>query len=302
MRILVVLIPAVLLLAANAWVLQDLTDISADTTRTRSEDTSAASPEGRPLVRIGVISRFAPNIIYTGYQPVMDYLNRHGTHRYELRISTSYRDAVDRLRRREVEASFLGAWLYGHLDPDTDLVPLAAPLNAEGRSAFRAVLVAGPESDLTSLGQMRGRSLALPSAWSWSGNWLRTAALPRLGLAMADLDSVHYFDHHQTVAWQVLRGNFDAGVVKESVAAAFVSEGLRAVARSREIPGPPLVVRADGPPAVQAEILRLLLALDRSDPADRAVLDSWTPEFSHGFVAVDRDQYRGAVWREGSPE
>lgn len=298
-RILVVLVLAAPLLLANRCVLQDLTDITDRAQLPAARTTDADSLARCPTVRIGVISRFAPNLIYAGYQPVMDYLNREGTHHYELRISTSYQDAVDRLRRRDVEASFLGAWIYGHLGTDTDLVPIAAPLNAEGRSAFHAVLVTGPDSDLETLDQLRGRSVALPSDRSWSGNWLRTNALPQHGLTLADLDSVHHFDHHQTVVWQVLRGNFDAGVVKESVAAAFASEGLRAVARSADIPGPPLVAHREGPPAALAEIRRLLLTLDRDDPRDRSVLDSWTPEFSHGFVAVSRSQYLDAVWQEG---
>jgi phosphonate transport system substrate-binding protein len=249
-------------------------------------------------VRIGVVSRFAPNVTYTGYQPIMDYLNRAGTRHYELQLSTSYQDAVDRLREGRVDASFLGAWIYGHLAPDEDLPPIAAPLNAEGSSHFKAVLVARASSDLTAVSQLRGLRVALPSRQSWSGNWLQTNGLKDAGLTVADLDSVHHFDHHQTVVWQVLRRNFDAGVVKESVAAEYASEGLRTVAFSQPIPGPPLVGRPGMDSEVLTEISRLLLRLDPHRPEDKAVLESWTPEFSFGFTAVGRGQYRSAFQGE----
>ena len=113
-----------------------------------------------------------------------------------------------------------------------------------------------------------------------------------VGLTPTDLDTLQHFAHHPTVVWQVLRGDFDAGVVKESVAARFADEGLRRVAMSQAIPGPPLVGRRAADPAVLEEISRLLLALDGMDPDDREVLDSWTPEFSHGFRAVAREDYR----------
>jgi phosphonate transport system substrate-binding protein len=95
----------------------------------------------------------------------------------------------------------------------------------------------------------------------------------------------------------VLRGNFDAGVVKESVAAEYASEGLRAVTRSAAIPGPPLVVHRDTPAAARAEIRDLLLVLDPGHPRDRSLMESWTPEFRYGFLAVERSMYAETVWQ-----
>ena len=43
-----------------------------------SDRDAGEDPDGRPRVRIGSVSRFAPNIIYAGYQPIMDYLNAQG--------------------------------------------------------------------------------------------------------------------------------------------------------------------------------------------------------------------------------
>jgi len=281
----------VILLAVNWIVLQDLVDIGSIEPLPSSPVAGLESGVDRPLVRIGVISRFAPNVIYAGYQPIMDYLNRHGSNQYELMLSTSYQDAVERLRAGEVAASFLGAWIYGHLEAETELEPLVAPLNAAGRSEFHAVLVTEAESSIRTPADLRGKTVALPSPQSWSGNWLHTVGLSRFGLTPADLDSVHHFDHHQTVAWQVLRGRFDAGVVKESVAASFQSEGLRELARSGPIPGPPLAGSRRGPIEVLSEIRALLLALDSNDPADQAELATWSPEFAHGFTAVNRQLY-----------
>ena len=278
------------LLAVNGMVLNDLLGIE------RTPDAAAAagpSPQGA-TIRIGVVSRFAPNIIYAGYQPILDYLNRHGTFHYALRLSRSYQDAVDRLRAGEVAASFLGAWMTSRLDPGGGLVPLLAPLNDEGKSEFHAVLVTSPASGVDRLEHLAHRRVALPSDQSWSGNWLETSGLPRVGLTMADLDSVHHFEHHQTVVWQVLRGNFDAGVVKESVAERYRNEGLVAVARSEAIPGPPLVGNRSSSAEAVDEIVRLLLAVDPASQRGRAVLDTWTPEFSQGFVSVDMDQYKQA--------
>jgi phosphonate transport system substrate-binding protein len=288
-----VLLLAVGLLVANRAVLQDLQDI-------RTEHLPAAKPAAPAdtppvqIIRIGVISRFAPNIIFSGYQPVLDYLNANSNYRFELRLSTSYQDAVDKLQRREVVASFLGSWIFSHLSDPQGLVPLVAPRNAQGESAFHAVLVTRAGSQLGHLSDLAGARVALPSADSWSGNWLQLEGLPSVGLVAADLDSIHHFDHHQTVVWQVLRGHFDAGVVKESVANRYRREGLRRVALAPSIPGSPLVARRDAPREVIETLTRLLLELNADSPDHQALLTNWTPEFAYGFLPVTRADYEEA--------
>jgi phosphonate transport system substrate-binding protein len=273
--------------AASAIVHEGLLDIR----RGEAARAPAASPphgagDDRAVVRIGVVSRFAPNLIYAGYQPLIDYLNAHGRRRYELRPSRDYRDAVERLRRGEVAASFLGAWILRSLGPASGLEPLLGPLNPDGRSRFHDVLIVPRGSDIRGVVDLAGRRVALPSADSWAGNWLQTTALPAAGLDVADLDTIRHFDHHQTVVWRVLHGEFDAGVVKESVAARYGAEGLRVAARSEPIPGPPLVVRAGDRDPALAEIRALLLALRPDDATDAEVLAGWTLEFAGGFGPV----------------
>ena len=290
------------LFLVNHLVLTDLANIAKSSPMPPELGFPAGTGNDRPVIRIGVVSRFAPNIIYAGYQPIIDYLNRNGTFAYELRLSTSYQDAVDLLDHREVTASFLGAWITSGLKPNSDLIPLLAPLNAAGQSEFHMILVTGPNSDLSSMAQLAGRRLALPSPKSWSGNWLQLSGLPSVGLSVADLDSIHHFDHHQTVVWQILGGKFDAGVVKDAVAREYADEGLVAVARSHPIPGPPLVGNRNAPAAALEEISRLLLALDPADPGDRAILDTWTQEFSYGFAEVGWENYhRDPEAQEGNP-
>lgn len=298
--LLIILLGAGLVLV-NQLILDDLTDINKFVPMPPDPGYDPQPHSGRQIIRIGVVSRFAPNIIYAGYQPIMDYLNRNGTFEYELRLSASYQDAVDRLSNREVTASFLGAWITSELDSDPDLIPLLAPLNDAGNSAFHMVLVTRPDANLKSVAQLEGRKVALPSSQSWSGNWLRTSGLPGVGLSEADLDSIHHFDHHQTVVWQVLGGRFDAGVVKDAVALEYADEGLVTVARSHPIPGPPLVGNRNAPATALSEITRLLLALDPADPGDRAIMDSWTQEFSYGFAEVGWENYhRDPEAKEGN--
>lgn len=256
---------------------------------------AAAPADARPVVRVGVISRYAPTLIYDAYQPVMDYLSAAGDHRYELKLSASYEDAAEQLRRGEVSASFFGAWIYARLGPTLGLVPVLAPRSEDGGASSRAVLIAAAASPLRSVADLAGRRVALPSRDSYAAHWFAASCLGAAGLAAADLDSIHHFGYHQTVVYRVLDGRFDAGVVKESVARDFGGQAIRVVARSEPYPGPPLVIRAGDRSPALAELVELLLALDPRDTGDAAVLSGWDNEFGLGFVAVDERTYAPVV-------
>ena len=292
---LLVLILAVSLIWGNHLVFNLLADISYQNAPMPQGEYLAspgAKSEAQSVVRIGVVSRFAPNIIYRLYQPIMDYLNANSELHHELVLSESYQDAARRLRLGEVQASFLGAWMCHQLPPDSDLIPVAMPVNAQGLSRFHVVLVTPENSPIHSLADLQNCKIAVPSDQAFSGNWLQNGGLESVGLKVADLDTIQHFQHHETVIWQVLRGNFEAGVVKESLAGKYHSKGLRTVAFSPAIPGPPLVICSSNQSDEVRELVDLLLALDRSNAEDKVLMQSWTSEFAFGFIPVQERAFK----------
>jgi phosphonate transport system substrate-binding protein len=279
-------------LALNALVLARLLDLGS---LPHAAPGPAAAPDRRPVVRVGVISRYAPTLTYERYQPLMDYLSAKGSYRYELRLSATYEDAAEQLHRGEVVASFFGTWIYARLGPRLGLAPVLAPRNEDGGTTYHAALIVPAGSGITRVAELAGRRVALPSRSSFAGNWLAAEALPAVGLSLADLDSVHHFEFHQTVVHRVLAGEFDAGVVREAVAQEFEGQGVRVIARTGAFPGPPLVAPAGHPHPAVAEMTHLLLALDPREPTDAPWLRGWAREFAHGFVAVDTRTYEPVV-------
>ena len=283
---------AVMLVGLNALVLNRLLDLGGPP---RARDTAGTPADTRPIVRVGVISRYAPALTYERYQPVMDYLSARGSYRYELKLSTTYEDAATQLRRGEVVASFFGTWIYARLGPSLGLAPVLAPRGEDGGTTFRAALIVPAGSHIARIADLAGRRVALPSRFSYAGNWLSAEALPAAGLSLADLDSVHHFDYHQTVVHRVLDGQFDAGVVREMIALEFAGQGIRIVARSGPFPGAPLVVQAGKSHPAIPEMERLLLALDPASGPGASPAGDWPREFAHGFVAVDAATYERFV-------
>lgn len=240
---------------------------------------------------IGVISRYPPTLIYQGYQPIIDYLNAHTPYRFALKLNRTYRQAGQQLVNGKVVAAFFGSYLFAREREKYHLHCVLKPLNEQFRPVLHAVLVVPLHSSIRSLKDLRGKKLALPSPYSYSANWLRLGALQKNGLRFSDLDSVHYFAHHHTVVYEVLKGHFDAGVVKDRVAKEFLQRGMRVVAQSPPIPSSPVVMAPGAPPGVIEALKTALLAIDVHDPQMRDMLSHWDREFAYGFVVAHDADY-----------
>lgn len=247
-------------------------------------------PIKKDTVYVGVISRFSPNLIYEGYQPILDYLTATTDYYFILRLSNSYEETIVQLDRNEIQAAFLGTFLYIQARKSHPIKCILKPLNSRFEPYFHSVLVARADSPISSIVDLKGKRLALPSPLSFSGNWLLKYELKKNGLQPSDLDSIHYFDFHHTVIYQVLQGNFDAGAVKDRVAEEFFNKGIRVVAKSEPIPGSPIIVRSDLDAPIVAAIKKALLKVDIRKTEYQQLVKTWDPEFAFGFAeAVDAD-------------
>ncbi len=246
----------------------------------------------KPLYYFGVISRYPPTLIYQGYQPIMDYLNQTTPYHFELRLSKSYRQTVHQLVSGKVVAAFLGSFLFAKDGKRYHLHCILKPLNKERKPLLRAVVITQATKRIHGLSDLKGKKVALPSRLSFSTNWFLHRALPQNKLKVSDLDSLHIFAHHYTVVYEVLKGHFDAGVVKDRVAQGFLNRGIRIVAQSHPIPASPIVVSERSPKAVVQAIRKSLLAVDPRKPEYRKIVSTWDAEFSQGFVPAKESDYQ----------
>lgn len=250
------------------------------------------SPQGpadnRPVVHVGVVSRFAPSLIFRGYQPIMDHLSHTTPYRFELKLKPSYSETIDDLVDGNTDIAFIGSLIYVSANRDHGIIPILAPLNAEHRPISRAVVIAREDARITDVFSLPATAIALPSDHSFSANWF-TSLMQRqdAGHTSAAL-SFDNFSYHHSVVFKVLKGEYEAGVVKEWIANEYEDRGIRILMRSPEIPASPIVVRKDHNPAITACFIRSLLSVD---PTDLSKTTGWDREFIYGFTRVTHADY-----------
>ncbi len=253
----------------------------------------SAAAADKPLIRFGVIPRYNPLVMYKRYQPIMDYLTAETPYRFELKISRDYPEAVRFLREGTTQVSSLGDVTFAEASTQYNAVPILKPRNRDGVPYYRSAIIVRNDSPLKSIRELRGRTMAFGSPHSTSGNLIPRYLLWDNGIGLRDLKSFSNLQHHDAVAKAILKGQFDAGAVKDVVAEKYKAHGLRILAWSAPIPAVPLVVRKDAPPAVVKALTTALLKLDRKNPAHRKMMQNWDDEFRYGFAPATKEDYQG---------
>jgi phosphonate transport system substrate-binding protein len=125
---------------------------------------------------------------------------------------------------------------------------------------------------------------------STSGNLVPRFLLAEDGIHLRHLENYNNFNYQDTVVKWVLKGEYDAGAVRESVAEKYIPLGLKIIARSGPIPTGPLVIGSQTPYNVVKNIKAALLDMAKTDKGKK-VLRKIDPEFMGGFTEADDFDY-----------
>ena len=252
-----------------------------------------ACPAEKPVVRFGIIPRYNPIIMYKRYQPIMDYLTGNTPYTFELKISRDYPEAVRFLKEGVTQVSSLGDVTFAEANLQYAAVPFLKPLNRDGKPFYRSAIVVLEDSPLKSIKDLRGKTVAFGSPHSTSGNLIPRYLLWNNGIRLQELKSFANLKNHDATAKAILKGQYDAGAVKDVVAQKYMRYGLRVLAWSEPIPSVPIVMRADTPPGLAKAVSDALLRLDRNNPQHRRIMENWDDEFKNGFARATIADYRG---------
>lgn len=243
-----------------------------------------------PQLRIGLL----------GGENEADRLGRYGAYRDLLEATfkvptrlfsaSDYAGVLQAFSAKQIEASSMGPSVYAGtwIDTNGGVEPLLVPEEKDGSISYIAVMVVRADSGITSLEQMKGKSLAWADPNSTSGYLIPRFALRRAGISP---ESGPYFSRtgfaggHEQGIVALLQKQYDAAVTWASGQGeesqgfsrgnlrAMVDKGmlnmadLRIIWRSDPIINGPLTVRTDLPPAFKEDLKLFHLALPKAHPA-----------------------------------
>lgn len=236
-------------------------------------------------VTMGSVAMDIPVEMIKRMSVLTNYLALSTNLNIRFRPSPNMGSAVDDLGTGQTQIAYLTPVAYIEARRKYGVIPLVAP-TSNGRPLFSLVIGARAGSGIKTPVDLRGKSFAFGDEKAL----LQRAAVASMGLKLDDFARHAYLRHYDNIAKAVLAGDFDGGILKDSVADGFRGRGLVVIGSTAPLPSYLFAVHPGMPPAVRKQLRDALLALNKSTPDGAASLEAFDIACD-GFTPIDDSAY-----------
>lgn len=246
---------------------------------------SASLSAQAQTITIGAVAMDAPIEMIKRITPLAEYLSKETGYTVGFRPAPNLLTAVKDLGTNTVQIAYLTPMAYIAAREQYQAEPLVAPLT-RGKATFNLLVVVHRDSPYTKLADLVGKRFAFgdPKAF------LQPAVLLDAGLRKEDFSEVAYLKHYDNIAKAILLGDFDAGIMKDTVYEKFAAQGLRVVHTSPPLSSYVFAVNARLDSRTRDKLKHALLKLNHGSLQGRAVLMALDQGYD-GFQVVSDQHY-----------
>ena len=219
-----------------------------------------------PII-LGAVAMDAPVEMINRMTPLTTYIAKHIGHEVQFRPAPNMDTAVTDLGHGTVQIAYMTPFAYITAHKKYQAIPLVSPLT-HGKATFNLLVVVQKDSPAKSLEDLKGKRFAFGDPMAL----LQPAVLLQAGVKKEDFSAFAYLKHYDNIAKAVLLGDFDGGIMKDTVYDKFAAQGLRVVYTSPPLTSYVFVVSAKLPTAMQAKLQKALLSLNQATPEATAIL------------------------------
>jgi phosphonate transport system substrate-binding protein len=178
---------------------------------------------GDKPVAVGMIpDAGATQISIQEKEPLKNYLTGQMGQQVNLVIPTNYNATVEALGNGSLDFAYLGGLTYLKARKQYGVIPL---VQRTSDLQFHSLFIAGVNSDIKSLADLRGKNFAFGDINSTSGHLMPYLELKRAGINVESDLKFRYSGSHPATAKAVESGAVDAGALDESVYNSMIAEG-----------------------------------------------------------------------------
>ncbi|TBU73267.1 phosphonate ABC transporter substrate-binding protein [Phytopseudomonas daroniae] len=245
-------------------------------------------------LRIGLIPSEDSQSMIESSQQVLDQLQAKLGMPVKPFVATDYNGVIEALRSKKLDVAYLGPFSYVLASQVADVEAFAVAVTKKtGKSAYRSLIVARPDSGIQSLADLKGHTFAFVDPSSASGHLFPKAGIEQAGYQPDELFSrVIFSGSHDASILAVANRKVDAAAVADRILATATAQGqvkpdeLRVVWSSSDIPESPMVWRKDLDPALKQKLAAALAEVKDIPWGDQGMLDGFQPTRDSAYDVV----------------
>ena len=241
-------------------------------------------------LRVALLPDENASTIIQNAQPLRAHLERSLSREIELVVTTDYSSMIEAMRFGRIEIAYFGPFSYVLAKSRAPAIEPFAVGIERGSPTYNSIVIAGSESPVRALEDIRSRPMGFGDQASTSAHLVpRALLLTRAGLNGERDYRVVHLGTHDGVARAVQAGQVAAGALSQSILRTLITRNVIDAARIREvavsdpIPNYPMVMQGNLADPLKAAIRSAFLEV-----RDPEVLRAFRVE---GFAPTDDAAY-----------
>lgn len=247
----------------------------------------SAEKSAEEAIQLGSVAMDIPAEMVKRLTPLTKYLSSKTGLIVNFHASPNLDTAVEDLGMNTTQIAYLTPAAYLEAHEKYAAIPLVNPLN-KGKGTFTLIIAVHKDSPIKTISDLRGKKFAFGDKKAK----LQPAVVESAGIKLEEFASYDYLNHYDNIAKAVINGDFDAGILKDTVAEKFASQGLRVIHTSPPLPSYIFAVNKNLPQKIIARLKQAMLALKDDTEENKAVLTALEKGYD-GFEASDDKDFDG---------
>lgn len=243
----------------------------------------ALASEGEML--FGSVAMDIPAVMHKRLTPLTGYLTHSLGKPVSLKLSPNMGAAINEVASGSVQLAYLTpvAYLKAHQKGGAQLV---AKTVTKGKASFQLMIVVREDSPVKNVQDLIGKSFAFGDKRAL----LQRAVVVGSGIKMEQFSEYRFLGHYDNIARAVINSDFDAGILKDTMAYKWEGKGLRILYRSPDLPPYNIVASKHVDDTLLKKLKQAFLSLDKNNPEHLKIIKALDKKYD-GFADTNDAEY-----------
>lgn len=233
----------------------------------------------------GSVAMDIPAVMHKRLTPLTKYLSKVLKRPVTLKLSPNMGAAINDAAEGKVDLAYLTpvAYLKAHAKGGTEIVVKTV---TKGKASFQLMIVVKEDSPIKTVQDLVGKSFAFGDKRAL----LQRAAVVGSGIKMEQFAEYKFIGHYDNIARAVMNDDFDAGILKDTMAFKWEGKGLRILYSSPHLPPYNIAASKNVDDKLLAQIKQAFLDLDGKNPEHLKIIKALDKKYN-GFAPTSDKEY-----------
>lgn len=246
---------------------------------------NAIAKPGDKEFRFGSVAMDIPAVMQKRLLPLTKYLSKELDKPVVLKLSPNMPAAIKEVASGAVEISYLTpvAYIRSHQKGNTQLI---AKTVTKDKASFKLMIVVREDSPIKTVEDLAGKSFAFGD----KAALLQRAAVVGANMPLEKLGNYQFIGHYDNIVRAVLNKDFDAGILKDTMAYKWEGKGIRILYATPELPPYNIAASKNVNKKMLKKLQNAFLQLDTKNPEHLRIIKALDKKYD-GFAPTSDQEY-----------